>query len=69
MPVGRSPRTRAGEVASPSDDSPPRPPAGMERVPRPADISAGMAGIMLVAADTAEAIRMLDLLVDALLAR
>ncbi|MGA5299043.1 TetR/AcrR family transcriptional regulator [Nucisporomicrobium flavum] len=35
----------------------------------PADISAGMAGTMLVAADTEQATRMLDLLVDALLTR
>ncbi|WP_233225559.1 SbtR family transcriptional regulator [Amycolatopsis sp. CA-126428] len=36
---------------------------------RPADISAGMAGIMLTAADTDQATRMLQLLVDGLLAR
>jgi AcrR family transcriptional regulator len=36
---------------------------------RPADVSAGMAGIMLTAADTDQATRMLQLLVDGLLAR
>jgi AcrR family transcriptional regulator len=36
---------------------------------RPADVSASMAGIMLTAADVDQATRMLQLLVDALLAR
>ncbi|MGW4642807.1 TetR/AcrR family transcriptional regulator [Sphaerisporangium sp. NPDC004334] len=36
---------------------------------RPADVSASMAGIMLTAADVAQATRMLQLLVDGLLAR
>jgi hypothetical protein len=36
---------------------------------QPADVSASMAGIMLAAADTAQATRMLQLLVDGLLAR
>jgi AcrR family transcriptional regulator len=36
---------------------------------RPADVSASMAGIMLTAADTDQATRMLQLLVDGLLAR
>jgi AcrR family transcriptional regulator len=36
---------------------------------RPADVSASMAGVMLTAADTDQATRMLQLLVDGLLAR
>jgi len=36
---------------------------------QPADVSASMAGIMLTAADTGQATRMLQLLVDGLLAR